>query len=122
MAGWGMAKDAASKTAELSADAIDLAHLDRQTMGDGRLRREVLELFHCHVCAQLPRLKSAVTAKERTELSHSIRSAALGIGAFMVARFAGAIELDPLSTPPALASLEMALEAAIARIRELNGG
>ncbi|SRR5579885_587151 len=80
---------------------VDLAHLARYTGGDAGLNAEVLRLF-CGQSEQLiGRLKTTVEAGDARswrEITHSLKGAARGIGAFELADFAAAIEpLDPMS-------------------------
>jgi HPt (histidine-containing phosphotransfer) domain-containing protein len=71
---------------------LDLEHLSRQTLGNRALEREVLELFVSHSGEQLQRLNGSASESERRESAHAIVGAARAIGAFEVARIAGAIE------------------------------
>ena len=72
------------------AGPIDVAHLDRQTFGDVALRAELLGLFETQCRALLPVVE--VAGEGASEAAHSLRGAALAIGAFAVADASGAIE------------------------------
>jgi HPt (histidine-containing phosphotransfer) domain-containing protein len=73
---------------------IDLAHLDRQTMGDKALGREVLALFLAQSLSVRDELGQA-GPRQRIVLAHGLKGAARGVGAFAVAECADAIETDP---------------------------
>jgi len=78
---------------------VDLAHLSRYTGGDNALNAEVLELF-ANQSADLMRQLEAVLAthdqKTWRHITHSIKGAARGIGAFALADAAAEAEpLDP---------------------------
>ncbi|MBZ0228252.1 MAG: Hpt domain-containing protein [Bauldia sp.] len=94
--------------------AIDLDHLDRQTLGDHALRTEVLRLFLQQCDKQVVRLKQAEDPGERREAAHALVGSARGIGAFSVAYIASEIEL---ARGPVTGRLE-ALEAAAAAARD----
>ena len=71
---------------------VDLVHLERQTLGNRSLEREVLELFlsRSEICLQ--RLKDAVEDKVWVDAAHAIKGSARGIGAWRVADSAQAAE------------------------------
>lgn len=73
---------------------IDLAHLDRQTMGDRALGREVLSMFVEQSLSVRERLVGA-EAGQRVILAHGLKGSARGVGAFAVADCAEAIEHAP---------------------------
>ena len=73
---------------------IDLAHLERQTLGDKALQREVLALF-AEQAVELGRLLGDAGTEERRRLAHTIKGAAGGVGAFAVADAAARIEREP---------------------------
>lgn len=107
-----------SSTANLPADAdaiIDRVHLDRQTMGDAAIAREVLELFRIQAEDAAGRLDSS-SAEQRRFLAHGLRGSASGIGAFTVARAAAAVETHP-DDGSRLGALSDAISAACAHIR-----
>ena len=72
-------------------DILDMAHLQRQTMGDAALRAEVLGLFLAELDAADRALEQA-TASERAATAHALKGAALGVGAFALADAANALE------------------------------
>ncbi len=62
---------------------IDIEHLQRMTLGDASLEREVLAMFS----AQAVRLMQGITApsSDRRPLVHTLKGSARAIGAFRVA-------------------------------------
>lgn len=100
------------------APPLDLAHLDRQTLGDADLRRDVLALFVRQTEALCETLAGAGPAR-RAELAHRLIGAARGIGAFALADCAAAIEADPAddSGLQRLSALLRDVRAAIAQMR-----
>lgn len=73
---------------------VDLAHLARQTGGDRALEQEVLGMFVQQLSVTQERFAKADEAGRRI-LAHTLKGSASNIGAFAVARCAGAIEKDP---------------------------
>jgi len=92
---------------------IDLQHLQRMTLGDAGLEREVLAMFS----AQAVRLAAALAALpgDAAALAHTLKGSARAIGAFGVAEAAAGLEavLAKAGDPaPALAELDDALAQA----------
>lgn len=72
---------------------IDRDHLAAQTFGDADLAREVLGLFVEQCRRLVPAIAEAGRpAGERADLAHTLKGAALGIGAVRVAALAGIVE------------------------------
>jgi HPt (histidine-containing phosphotransfer) domain-containing protein len=67
---------------------IDIEHLHRMTLGDASLEREVLAMFS----AQAASLIGSLSALPAGALAHTLKGAALAIGAFGVADAAGDLE------------------------------
>ncbi len=69
---------------------IDFAHLNRMTLGDADLEREVLALFS----AQSTHLVDAIGAlpEDARTLAHTLKGSARAIGAFAIADAATALE------------------------------
>lgn len=80
-----------------AARAIDLVHLEAQTMGDKALEAEVLQLF-ARQARQLLKTLLEDTDAARAETAHRLKGAALAVGAFAVAESAAAIEKAPADT------------------------
>lgn len=72
--------------------AIDLEHLESATFGDRALKREVLRLFSGQV-ANLVAIIGSANAETRSAAAHTLKGAALGIGAFELAKAAESVEL-----------------------------
>jgi HPt (histidine-containing phosphotransfer) domain-containing protein len=90
---------------------IDLAHLATYTGGDAALNAEVLQLFHEQSAQLMGELASVLEARDQVrwhEITHSLKGAARGIGAFAVADAAAIAEPVPLaaSSADALKALE----------------
>ena len=74
---------------------IDNAHLERMTLGDIALEREVLAMFSAQavgLVARLAALPSNGRSSEGPALAHMLKGSARGIGAFRVADAAEALE------------------------------
>jgi hypothetical protein len=91
---------------------VDLHHLDRYTGGDRAINEEVLRLFDQQCREMVGRLKElargAVIPPAWRELTHSLKGAARGIGAFDLGDAAGEAERaqDPRSARAALVRLQ----------------
>ena len=91
---------------------VDLTHLSRYTGGERTLNAEVLQLFvdqSAQLMRQLQAVIEARDAKAWRDLTHSLKGAARGIGAF---EFAQAVaEAEPLDVMtqhvPAVAALQI---------------
>jgi HPt (histidine-containing phosphotransfer) domain-containing protein len=70
---------------------IDDTHLERMTLGDRRLEREVLELFVRQTTIMLGRIVGAEPALAAAA-AHTLKGSARGIGAWRVARAAELVE------------------------------
>lgn len=74
------------------ASAIDVAHLNRQTMGDRALEREVLELFRRQARILMFRFEALTNPTERADVAHTLKGSARGVGASRVAFAAAELE------------------------------
>lgn len=74
------------------AAAIDVGHLNRQTMGDRSLEREVLELFRRQSRILLYRLEALTNPTDRANVAHTLKGSARGVGAARVAFAADELE------------------------------
>ncbi|MBN9251526.1 MAG: Hpt domain-containing protein [Mesorhizobium sp.] len=79
---------------QLQQAPIDLDHLQRQTMGDSALGREVLAMFVAQSLSVRDQIAGA-EPRQRALLAHGLKGAARGVGAFAVAECADAIERSP---------------------------
>ena len=79
---------------------VDIDHLSRYTGGDEALNAEVLRLFDSQTSELVERLRiilDARDAKSWKEVTHSLKGAARGVGAFGFADAAAAAEpIDPV--------------------------
>jgi HPt (histidine-containing phosphotransfer) domain-containing protein len=92
---------------------IDSAHLDRMTLGDASLEREVLAMFSGQAVGLIARL--ATLPSDVTALAHTMKGSARAIGAFRVADAAEALEVairDGDDPAQALAGLKDAVAEA----------
>ena len=99
---------------------IDLDHLDRNTLGNPSLAREVLGLFAEQLTGVMGRL--ATLPADAGALAHTLKGSAQAIGAFDVAKAAAALELaihDGRAPTQALADLDAAVTAARAAVEEM---
>ena len=72
---------------------LDRAYLAQQTFDDAALARELLDLFAGQCRRLLPGIVDRSLADpERADLAHTLKGAALGIGALRIARLSAAIE------------------------------
>jgi HPt (histidine-containing phosphotransfer) domain-containing protein len=74
--------------------AIDLGHLDRQTLGDPAVRDEVLALFQAEMAALRGEL-AASSGDARARVAHRVKGAASGIGAHALAECAARLQENP---------------------------
>jgi HPt (histidine-containing phosphotransfer) domain-containing protein len=86
------------------ADApVDLSHLARYTGGDKILNAEILKLFDGQVSEMVNQLRSVLEqrdARRWREVTHTMKGAARGVGAFaMGAAAADAEPVDPTTNP-----------------------
>lgn len=97
--------------------AIDLDHLERQTMSDQGLRAEVLEIFRDQAAAFDAALASELTDEEWRDLMHGMKGAARGVGAFTLGTVCDIAEklVGPGAAPrreEAIADIRVAVAAA----------
>ena len=104
--------------------AIDMEHLARYTGGDATLNAEILRLFDAQANDLVARLQSILDARDAKswkEVTHTIKGAARGIGAFDMADAAARCEPIDLSdrsnASVAIAVLKTNSEAVQAFIR-----
>jgi HPt (histidine-containing phosphotransfer) domain-containing protein len=98
----------------VAAVPVDLVHLARYTGGDRALNTEVLQLFVGQAGEMMQQLKSVVESHDaRTwrHITHSLKGAARGIGAFAFAD--AAAEAEPLDLARDTAAALSAVQALI---------
>lgn len=96
----------------LATQPVDLDHLARYTGGDAALNAEVLNLFanqSVELLAKLQAVLDASDAKSWKEITHSLKGAARGIGAFGFAD--AAANAEPAQPAPGNANAVAALDA-----------
>jgi HPt (histidine-containing phosphotransfer) domain-containing protein len=71
--------------------SIDEVHLERMTLGDRSLEREVLEIFARQTTMTLERIAGAGPARAAAA-AHTLKGSACGIGAWRVAQAAERLE------------------------------
>jgi HPt (histidine-containing phosphotransfer) domain-containing protein len=90
---------------------IDLDHLARYTGGDLSLNAEILRLFDSQVTGMVGELNAVLSvrdAKRWREITHTIKGAARGVGAFGMGDAAAAAEpVDPANAEKALAAIQV---------------
>jgi HPt (histidine-containing phosphotransfer) domain-containing protein len=99
---------------------IDLDHLERNTLGDSGLAREVLGLFADQLTRVVGQL--ATLPPDADALAHTLKGSAQAIGAFDVAEAAAALELairNGRARTEALADLDAAAAAVRAVVEEM---
>jgi HPt (histidine-containing phosphotransfer) domain-containing protein len=98
---------------EPMSNSIDQVHLERMTLGDRGLEREVLAIFARQTAMTLERIVGAGPARAAAA-AHTLKGAARGIGAWRVAEAAERLEqaattaADEATMLSALADLEAA--------------
>lgn len=79
----------------MPTNPVDMEHLARYTGGDVALNAEVLQLFDSQANDLVARLRSILDARDAKswkEVTHTIKGAARGIGAFELADAAAVLE------------------------------
>ena len=104
---------------------LDRTHLSRQTFGDRKLEREVLDLFRTQSPVYLGRVKAARSESEWREAVHTLKGSARAIGAWRMAEVAERAEAgNPSSRAASIAQIESSLQevnALIGTLLEPNG-
>ena len=89
---------------------IDLNHLARYTGGEKTLNAEILKLFDAQMGEMVDQLNSVLAACDAgrwRELTHTIKGAARGVGAFGMGDAAAAAEpVDPANAERARAAIK----------------
>jgi HPt (histidine-containing phosphotransfer) domain-containing protein len=87
----------------MAAAPVDLSHLARYTGGDKTLNAEILKLFDGQVSEMVGQLRGVLElrdARRWREVTHTIKGAARGVGAFaMGAAAADAEPVNPATNP-----------------------
>jgi len=109
----------------LAQSVVDLNHLARYTGGDLALNSEILRLFDAQTSEMVGRLQAILDSRDTKswkEITHTLKGAARGIGAFPFADAAAAAEpidpaLDRSSAALAVQALQTRGEAVSAFIK-----
>jgi HPt (histidine-containing phosphotransfer) domain-containing protein len=83
---------------------IDMEHLARYTGGDAKLDAEILRLFDSQAVGLVDQLRAILAARDAKswkEVTHTIKGAARGVGAFALADAAAFCEQVGLTEPAA---------------------
>jgi HPt (histidine-containing phosphotransfer) domain-containing protein len=94
--------------------AIDREHLRRQTMDDETLALELMGLFLIQSAKLLDIIAMEAVAGRRRDAAHTLKGAAVAIGAFAVARQAEAVETAAVTAPHVLREEIQRLSATVA--------
>jgi HPt (histidine-containing phosphotransfer) domain-containing protein len=82
---------------------VDLSHLARYTGGDKTLNAEILKLFDGQVSEMVAQLLGVLEQRDAgkwREVTHTIKGAARGVGAFALGEVAATAEpVDPATSP-----------------------
>lgn len=82
---------------------VDLEHLGRYTGGDKSLNAEILRLFDGQITEMVTKLQSVLEQRDPKtwrQVTHTIKGAARGVGAFGMGQAAADAEpVDPVSHP-----------------------
>jgi HPt (histidine-containing phosphotransfer) domain-containing protein len=89
---------------EQMSGSIDHVHLERMTLGDRGLEREVLEIFVRQTALTLQRIAGAGPARTAAA-AHTLKGSARGIGAWRVAEAAERLEQAAIGAADATAML-----------------
>ena len=101
--------------------AVDLVHLARYTGGDEALNAEVLGLFDTQATELVGRLRDGLEARDAKtwmEITHTLKGAARGIGAFGFGDVAAAAE--PIDLVRDHASADLAIRSLAASSAEVQ--
>lgn len=111
---------APSESIGMGKTAIDLEHLARYTGGEKALNAEVLRLFDDQITLMVTELNGLLASRDGRrwrEVTHSIKGAARGVGAFSMGELAASAEpIDPANAPVAKNVIEK-LEREAATVR-----
>jgi HPt (histidine-containing phosphotransfer) domain-containing protein len=101
-----------------NSQPIDLDHLARYTGGEKGLNVEILKLFDDQIAQMVGQLRSVIAARDAKrwrEITHTIKGAARGVGAFSFGEAAAAAEpVDPGNTERAQAAIARLSDEAMA--------
>jgi len=92
------------------SDVIDWAHLERQTMGEVEIARDVLQLFVQHLDEALQYM--AIEDVELAARVHKLKGSARGVGAWNVAKIADRFVQPQADVTADLEDLKFAMQVA----------
>ncbi|SNZ08904.1 Hpt domain-containing protein [Cohaesibacter gelatinilyticus] len=91
-------------------DVIDWAHLERQTMGEAEIARDVLQLFVQHLDEALQYM--TIEDVELAAKVHKLKGSARGVGAWNVAEIADRFVQSQADVTVDLEDLKLAMRVA----------
>ena len=113
----------------VARSAVDLSHLARYTGGDEAINAEVLRLFDTQTSEMVDRLQTILDARDEKswkEVTHTLKGAARGIGAFAMGDAAARCEpldlSDRAGAAAAIAALKTRADDVQSFIRNYLGG
>jgi len=83
-------------------DVVDLGHLGHYTMGDVKLERELLRMFSSEAGQMRANLDGDRDVAEWKMTCHTLKGAAMAVGAFAIAKVARALEEAGVEAPDEL--------------------
>ena len=87
----------------MSDTPVDLEHLARYTGGDKSLNAEILRLFDAQITEMVTKLQAVLSQRDPKgwrQVTHTIKGAARGVGAFGMGQVAADAEpVDPAAYP-----------------------
>jgi HPt (histidine-containing phosphotransfer) domain-containing protein len=107
-----MIESSAVQSMDTVQTVLDVEHLDRMTLGDRNLEREVLQLFDRQTAMLVERLCGA-PASVAASCSHTLKGSARGIGAWRLASAAEQVEHAAASGAADLSTFVDALIGAV---------
>jgi HPt (histidine-containing phosphotransfer) domain-containing protein len=97
---------------------IDVGHLDRMTLGDAELEREVLAMFAAQASDLVERLIRGST--DAAALAHKLKGSARAIGAFRVAEAAAEFEAAVHNDWPTTGPLQLLRDSVVEARRAID--
>lgn len=104
----------------ITVQVLDEVHLEKQTLGNHQLKREVLQLFLVQIEMLMERIEQVTTDETRLAAAHTIKGSARNIGAWAVAEQAAFLEkADKNNLSSVTNDLRCATNVVCRQIREM---